>query len=164
MLVPVDVRFARDLQRLAGAWEVAGTTANIPYPYPDGGAEQFIATQQQQWREDRGGTWHITLDGALVGGIGLHDFSRTHAHCELGYWIAHPLWGRGYATEAARRVLAYAFALGMHRVQATHLTRNPASGRVMQKLGMRHEGTLRAFFRRFEKFEDIELYAILSTD
>jgi RimJ/RimL family protein N-acetyltransferase len=163
-LVPIDVRFARDLQSLAGAWEVASTTANIPYPYLDGAAEQFIAMQQQQWREDRGGSWHITLDGALVGGIGLHELSRHHRRCSLGYWITHTLWRRGYATEAARAVVEYAFADGIHRLESNHLTRNPASGRVMQKIGMRHEGTLRGYFRRFDKFEDIEMYSILSTD
>ena len=58
----------------------------------------------------------------------------------LGYWIGKPYWG-GYATEAAAALLDLAFGpLGLHRVEATHLTRNPASGRVMEKLGMRFEG------------------------
>ncbi len=164
VLAPIDVRFAPDIARFVGVIEVAGTTANIPHPYPDGGAEQFIALQQRQWREGKSATWAILRDDALVGSIGMHDVDRAHARCEIGYWIAHHQWGRGYATEAARRIVEYAFADGFHRVQATHMTRNPASGRVMQKIGMRHEGTLRAFFRRFDVFEDIESYAILSTD
>ena len=66
----------------------------------------------------------------------------AHARGTLGYWVGVPYWGRGYATEAAEAVLAHAFgALGLHRVQATHLTRNPASCRVMEKLGMRVEGS-----------------------
>jgi RimJ/RimL family protein N-acetyltransferase len=83
---------------------------------------------------------------------------------ELGWMLLPAHRGRGYATEAARAVMAWAFADGIHRLQATHMTRNPASGRVMQKLGMRHEGTLRAYFRRFDRFEDIEMYAKLATD
>ena len=56
---------------------------------------------------------------------------------ELGYWIGVPWWNRGYATEAGRALLDFGFGtLGLHRIMAHHMMRNPASGRVMQKLGM----------------------------
>ncbi len=160
-LVPAD---AVDVQRIAGAIEVAGTTANIPHPYPDGAAEEFIAGRAPAWRDEIAATWAITRDGALVGCIGLQLFGRTHARASLGYWIAHAEWNRGYATEAAQATLAWAFADGWHRVEAMHLSRNPASGRVMEKLGMRREARLRDYFRRFGAWEDVELYAILDGD
>ena len=76
-----------------------------------------------------------------------------------------PYWGRGYATEAARAVVAYAFdELGLNRVFAFHFTNNPASGRVLQKIGMRHEGTRRAHTRKDGAFLDSESYAILRGD
>ena len=69
---------------------------------------------------------------------------------------------QGYATEAAQAVLEYGFRkLGLHRVQARHFTKNPASGRVMQKIGMTYEGTLRQSIYRFGRFEDAALYSIL---
>jgi RimJ/RimL family protein N-acetyltransferase len=105
-----------------------------------------------------------TTEDALIGCIGAIGYSRTHARCRLGYWIAHTHWNHGYATEAAARAIEFAFADGIHRVEADHLSRNPASGRVMQKVGMRHEGTQRAFYRRFDQWEDCELYARLSDD
>ena len=76
-----------------------------------------------------------------------------------------PAWGRGYATEAAAALCDYAFgALEVHRIAAQHLLRNPASGRVMQKLGMRREGVLRGAVRKWGRFEDIALYAALAPE
>jgi [ribosomal protein S5]-alanine N-acetyltransferase len=162
VLRPLDAADAATIERLAGMFEVAGTTVNIPHPYPPGGAVTFIAAQTAAWRDDSGVTWAVTRDGALIGLIGINSSSRAHGRVEIGYWIAYAEWGRGYATEAARAVVDFAFADGFHRVQATHLVRNPASGRVMQKLGMQYEGRLRAFYRRFDRWEDVEMYAILA--
>lgn len=167
VLRPLVAGDATVIRALAGVYEVAGTTVNIPHPYPEGAAEAFIAAQARLWHEDGGATWAIALAGAddtLIGCIGAVGFSRKHARCRLGYWIAHGCWNRGYATEAAGRVVEFAFADGIYRVEADHLSRNPASGRVMQKIGMRHEGRLRAFYRRFDRFEDVELYARLRDD
>ncbi len=163
-LRPLVAADAPAIRALAGAYEVAGTTINIPYPYPEGAAETFIVAQAAMWRDDEGATWAVTLAGELVGCVGTIGFSRKHARCRLGYFIAHAHWNRGYGTEAAGRAVDFAFADGIYRVEADHLTRNPASGRVMQKIGMRHEGTLRAFYRRFDRSEDVELYARLRDD
>ena len=162
VLRPLASGDGADIQRLAGRFEVAGTTANIPHPYPDGAAESFIAMTNDGWRDDKSATWAITREGALIGCIGLVSLSRAHGRVSLGYWIGYDEWGRGYATEAARAVVDWAFADGWHRVEATHLTRNPASGRVMQKLGMQHEGRMRDYFRRFDQREDVELYAVVA--
>ena len=159
-LAPTD---AADVQRFASAFEVAGTTANIPHPYPDGAAADFVTRATDGWRDDVSATWAVTHDSAFIGCIGLVFISRTHARASLGYWIAHSEWNRGYATEAARAVVDWALADGWHRIEATHLTRNPASGRVMQKLAMQHEGRLHHYFRRFDRWEDVELYALIRT-
>jgi ribosomal-protein-alanine N-acetyltransferase len=151
VLRPLAADDAADIQRLAGVFEVAGMTANIPYPYPDGEAQSFVDRTAEGWRDDNSATWAIAREGTFIGCIGLVFLSRTHARASLGYWIAHGEWNRGYATEAARAVVAWGFADGWHRIEATHLTRNPASGRVMQKLGMAHEGRMRDFFRRFDR-------------
>jgi RimJ/RimL family protein N-acetyltransferase len=97
----------------------------------------------------------------LVGTIGLIHESR-HAHAELGYWIGHGWWGRGFATEAARRVVAWAFEEGgVHRVYGQHFATNPASGRVLEKCGMRREGLLRSHYVRFEVAQDVCVYGLL---
>lgn len=103
-------------------------------------------------------------DGNLLGAVGL-VLQPAHLSAELGYWIGVPYWGRGYATEAAARVMEYGFsALGLNRIEAHHLAGNPASGRVMRKLGMRYEGTLRQKVRKWGRFEDVVMYGLLAAE
>jgi RimJ/RimL family protein N-acetyltransferase len=158
--VPAD---AADVQRLAGDYAVAHTTLSIPYPYEDGMAEAWIAMVAEDFATGRQVVFAITggATAELFGAIGL-VLRPAHARAELGYWIGRPFWGRGYATEAVREVLRYGFgSLGLHRIHASHFARNPASGRVMIKAGMRREGVARAHVRRFDRFEDLVQYGIL---
>lgn len=162
-LRPLALADAPTVQRLASAPEIADTTLNIPHPYPDGLAERWIAGRGEAAREGASMTWAIADRGSdeLYGAISLL-IAQPHQHAEMGYWVGVPFWGRGYTTEAARATLAYGFStLGLNRVFAHHFARNPASGRVMQKIGMRHEGELRQHVRKGERFEDLILYAIL---
>ena len=125
------------VQRLVGEWEVARTLAVVPHPYEDGMAEEWIASLRPAYEAGKTLTWAVVLreEGELVGAITLHPNARDD-NAELGYWIGRPYWGHGYATEAAREVLRYAFEdLGLHRIHAEHLGSNPASGKVMQKSG-----------------------------
>jgi RimJ/RimL family protein N-acetyltransferase len=167
ILRPFNTSDAPAVERLAGAREVANTTLTIPHPYPVGGGAEWIATHADEWDRREALTLAIcsqAAPGDLLGAISLH-FSTTHLHGEIGYWIALSDWGKGYATEAARTLTTYAFTtLGLHRVQGRHFIRNPASGRVMQKLGMQLEGIHRDAFMRWGQFEDVAMYAILEPD
>jgi RimJ/RimL family protein N-acetyltransferase len=165
-LRPFTVDDARLVRELAGAREVAATTLNVPHPYEEGMAEAWIATHAPAYAADEMATFAITLaeSAELIGSIGLR-IGRSHARAELGYWIGVPHWGRGYATEAARAVIAFGFEeLGLNRIYAQHMASNPASGRVMQKAGMRHEGTLRQHVTKFGVRDDIAIYGILASD
>jgi [ribosomal protein S5]-alanine N-acetyltransferase len=162
-LRPFSLADAPTVQRLAGAREVADTTLNIPHPYPDGAADQWIATHAENFTAGDGATFAIVLRATseLCGAIGL-DISRRHRRAELAYWIGVPYWNQGYATEAAAALLAYGFTtLQLHRIHARHVTRNPASGRVMQKIGMTFEGIQREHFLKGDRFEDVANYGIL---
>jgi len=146
--------------------EVSRHTLNIPHPYPPGSAAPWIATHAESWAEGKSGTWAIarTADGALVGAISLR-FARAHQRAEVGYWVSREEWGKGIATEAARRLIAFAFdELGLHRVDAHHFVENPASGRVLVHAGMRAEGTRRGAVFRDGVPRDLVEYAILRTD
>ena len=154
------------VQLLAGAREVADTTLHIPHPYPSGAAEHWIATHGPTWDAGTGVTYAITdaTSGVVIGAVAL-TIVPAHARGELGYWVGLPYWNRGYCTEASRAVVELGFGqLGLHRIQARHLTRNAASGRVMQKLGMLPEGVNRHAMRKNDRFEDLALYAILSDE
>ncbi|HEY2969355.1 MAG TPA: GNAT family N-acetyltransferase [Casimicrobiaceae bacterium] len=136
-LRPFELRDAPRVQLLAGERAVAETTALIPHPYPDGAADAWIAGQAREQAAGREYTYAVTSsdDGVLVGAIGLRPVATEHEN--LGFWIGRPYWGRGYATAAARAVIALAFGLlDIDSLAASHLKRNPASGRVMEKCGM----------------------------
>lgn len=146
--------------------EIAATTLTIPHPYPEGMAAEWISWHPERWEKGAGVVFAATLGegGELVAAVGL-DLDEPHRRGELGYWVARPHWGRGYATEAARAVVGFGFrALGLHRVQAQHFTRNPQSGAVMRKLGMRHEGCLRHHLQKWGEFVDVEVYGILADE
>jgi len=103
----------------------------------------------------------LRQDGKLCGGLGLHP-QPQHRTAELGYWIGVPYWRKGYATEASSAVVRYGFErLNLNRIFAHHFKRNPASGRVLQKIGMRHEGCLRQAVIKWGEYIDLEMYAIL---
>lgn len=157
---------APHVQRLAGDRAIADTTLNIPHPYGPGVAEQWIASHRGMEERGTGVTWAVVMRDAesVIGAVGLTIKAET-TRAELGYWIGKPYWNHGFATEAAAAVVAYAFdTLGLHRVHACHLARNPASGRVMQKIGMTREGTLREHVRKWGVFEDVVVYGVLSHD
>lgn len=166
ILRPFQPSDAPAVQAIAGAREIADTTLSIPHPYPDGAAAAWIGTHQAAWQAGTAVTYAITPrdTGTLVGAIGL-SVDAAHASAEVGYWVAVPHWNQGYCTEAARLLMDFAFGpLRLHRIQARHLTRNPASGRVMQKLGMRLEGVSRDAVLKWGQFEDLAVYAILASD
>lgn len=166
VLRPFGDEDAADVRRLAGDRAIADTTLRIPHPYPDGAAGAWIATHAVSFAAGHGLTLAIILRERrdLIGAIGL-EINPDQQRAELGYWIGRPYWNQGYATEAGRAVVAYGFdVLGLHRIYADHLTRNPASGRVMAKLGMRPEGILREHVVKWGLYEDVARHGILATD
>lgn len=162
LLRPLRIDDASRVQQLVSDPDVARTTANIPHPYPAGAAEAWIARHQTTTQHGDEFVWAVTSIGAgLVGAMGLRVEAQQE-RAELGYWIGKEYWGAGFATEAARAILGYGFTtLGLNRIYAHHMRRNPASGRVLQKLGMRYEGSLRQHFQRDGRFEDLECYGML---
>ena len=148
-----------ELVPLVGERQVAATTLRIAHPYTEKDARAFL-----ELAKDPDKLWlAITLrsDGRQIGGIGLR-IEEEHHHAELGYWLGVPFWGQGYATEAARELVRYGFEeLELHRICATHFKHNPASGRVLKKIGMRYEGCRREHLQKSGQFIDSEMYAIL---
>lgn len=164
-LRPYRLDDASQLQRLAGDRRVAATTATIPHPYPDGAAEAWIAPHDENWSSGSRINCAIeTRDGEYVGGVGL-VFEAEHARAELGYWIAVPAWGKGYATEASEALCDYGFTtLGLHRIEARYLATNTASGGVMAKLGMQREAVLRQHVVKWNERHDLVVCGILAPE
>src|SRR5215470_4729397 len=153
-----------DLIRLAGAREVAATTLRIPHPYTEQDGRDFIEAYAGKSEPETRYAITRSADGQLCGGIGLR-MDEPHRHAELGYWLGVPYWGQGYATEAARAMIKYGFeTLGLHRIYASYVPTNVASGRVLQKIGMLREGLMRGHVCKWGKFLDLEYYGMLNTD
>jgi ribosomal-protein-serine acetyltransferase len=108
----------------------------------------------------------VTLrqDGELAGLMGLRIDAR-HASAEVGYWVATEYVGRGLVTRSVAALVGLAFGpLGLHRVQLNASTGNGRSRAVAERLGMRHEGTLRQAELLARGHVDLEVYAVLSTE
>ena len=157
---------AADVQRFAGEFDVASTLTNMPHPYEDGMAEEWMRACSAKFEKDEALNFAITLkaDKNLIGGIELR-IDPENENGELGYWIGKPHWNHGYATEASRAVVAHGFeVLKLNRIYAYHFKRNPASGRVLEKVGMRYEGCRRQHTKKWGNFEDSMGYGILKAD
>jgi len=166
VLRPFTLADAPDVQRLAGDRDIASTTSNLPHPYEDGMAEQWIGTHQERYENGELVNFAIVLrsNESLVGCISLR-INQQHSNAELGYWIGKPYWSKGYCTEAAKAVIKHGFGrLDLNRIHARHFKRNPASGRVMEKIGMVYEGCQRQGVLKWGVFEDLELYGTLKSD
>jgi RimJ/RimL family protein N-acetyltransferase len=158
---------AAELQRLAGAREIADTTLSIPHPYALDHALAWIANQRRESVRGRAANFAVRLlsGTSLIGSVGLRDIDHEHLQAELGFWIGREWWGQGYAGEAAAAVIRFGFEdLGLNRIYAHHMARNPASGKVLLRLGMQWEGLLRERVRKWGEYEDVVLYAILRAD
>jgi ribosomal-protein-alanine N-acetyltransferase len=160
-LLPED---AVALERLAGDRAIADTMISVPHPFTRRDALDWIAAYGDTARDGPHRYFATCLgpSGELVGVTALRDIDDEHAQAELSFWVGRPYWGRGFASEAAGAALQYAFeVLGLNRVTAFHMLRNPASGRVLGRLGFRQEGVLRQRVRKWGVFEDVAAYAVL---
>ena len=121
------------LARAIADEQVVRNLATAPWPYALEDAEAFLASP----RDPAMPSFLITerIDGAprIVGACGLGR--RPSGAVEMGYWIARPHWGKGFATEAGRALIDIARTLKLPRLEASHFVDNPASARVLEKLG-----------------------------
>jgi RimJ/RimL family protein N-acetyltransferase len=166
-LGPLSQADAPALQRIAGRRELADTTISIPHPFTEEHARQWISDYTHAFGASQGVGFGISMQntGELIGTVVLRDIDTEHNQAELSLWLDRQWWGHGYATEAAGAVVRFGFEqLGLNRIYGHHMVRNPASGRVLEKIGMRQEGLLRQRVRKWDVFEDVVLMAILRSD
>jgi len=147
--------------------EVARTTLMIPYPYSINDANNFIAksTDPESWEKNIRLFVFLKDSGRLAGGIGLDDISRKFRSAEIGYWCSPSEWGKGITTEAALRVIQFAFEeLDLNRIFGRCFSTNRSSARVQEKAGMKFEGVARAECIKDGEPVDMCHYAILRSE
>ncbi|OLF75271.1 hypothetical protein AWH62_05475 [Maricaulis sp. W15] len=145
MRLPV-LEDATNIATYLGDFDVAKNTARVPHPYPELAAEMWVLITRAGWQPGGNLSLTVEMDGAAIGGGGVFK-RKADADWEIGYWIGRPWWGQGLATELGRGLVDYAReSLGTRRLIAGYYKDNPASGRVLEKLGFVHEGEgVRAF-------------------
>ncbi|RYD96725.1 MAG: N-acetyltransferase [Sphingomonadales bacterium] len=134
------------LAQAIGHEEVVRNLARAPWPYPIEAAESYVQSFGDPTEVKFLIFQHVEGSIRLIGGMGIGPH-KGDAH-ELGYWLTPDAWGRGYATEAGAAVLRAARAVGVRRVTAGHYVDNPASGRVLRKLGFRPTGRIVRLYSR----------------
>lgn len=163
-LRPLRITDSSAIQIAASSRKIADTMITIPHPYPPGEAEKYIVRQQAEQKTGRSVTFVIEQmeDGWFFGLVEVRDINREHSQGELSFWLTVEAWGRGYMSDVVGVVVQYGFEdLDLNRLFAYHMTRNPASGRVLEKNGFKQEGLLRQCVRKWGQFEDVALMAIL---
>lgn len=135
-------------------------TSNIPSPYTEEDAQFWLNNSQQAFENKSGYTFAIrNKDHKIMGAIGLHD--RGDDKAELGYWLGASFWNKGYITEAAKAILDFGFnELNLNKIYATHFLHNPASGKVLEKIGMEKEALLKQHLKKNGEYFDIPLYSV----
>ncbi len=140
ILRPPEVADIPVLVPLIDEFEVARNLSRVPHPYSEAAALEFIERTVQTRAAGTDFNYAITrkTDGSFLGSCGIH---LKEGVFEFGYWLGKPFWGHGYATEAARQLAAFAFdELKVPFLVAGWFHDNPASGRVLEKLGCAADG------------------------
>ena len=166
ILRPLRMRDARDMFAYAQDSEVSRHVLWAAHRHI-GETRRFLRTAIRQYHRGFPGSLAIEwkASGRMIGTVGFMWINGEYRSAEVGYSLSRDYWNRGIMTEALRAVVAYGFdSLNLNRIEAQHDCDNPASGRVMEHVGMRYEGTLRKRLRNKGRFVDVKLYAILRDD
>ena len=138
LLRPGWAEDAPELARAIADEQIVRNLATAPWPYALKDAEAFLASPRDPVMPSFLITERTAGAPRIVGSCGLGR--RPSGAVEMGYWIARPYWGQGFATEASRALIDIARTLKLPRLEASHFIDNPASGRVLEKLGFMPTG------------------------
>lgn len=155
---------AEAVTKYCNNYNIYRNTLYLPYPYSTDDALTWMENHLKNFEADRSYELAITdkESGELYGAIALSNNQRFK-NGEIAYWVGEEFWGNGYATEAAQAMLQFAFnEKDYHKVFARCFTSNPASGRVLEKLGMKEEGVLKDHVIKENQFEDLAHYGIIN--
>jgi [ribosomal protein S5]-alanine N-acetyltransferase len=127
-------------------WEVTRMLRMASFPPDRQEIRRWFADHQREWLAGEAYRFAVELEGQMVGVVDVDGIAEREG--SLGYWLDRAAWGRGYAFEAAHAVTRFVFEdVGLSRLRAGHAHDNPASGRVLAKLGFSRLDTVQRFSR-----------------
>jgi len=162
-MLPAD---AEAIFRIRGDYEVTRYNIGAAYERLEQ-ATDLIAAMAHAYQDGTELRWGITLKGhdTVIGMCGFNYWIRRDCRASIGYDLARAYWGDGIMTEAIRAIIAFGFArMGLNRIEADADARNPASARVLEKVGFKREGLQREQFYENGDFNDLMLFALLRKD
>ncbi|SES66466.1 Protein N-acetyltransferase, RimJ/RimL family [Oceanobacillus limi] len=154
---------AEAVTKLCNNYNIFKNTLYLPYPYDINDALTWMEHHLENFLANKSYEFAITgkESGQLYGAIALSNNQAFH-HGEIAYWVGEEFWGNGYATEAANAIVQFAFdEKKYHKIFARFFGSNPASGRVLQKIGMKEEGVLLDHVRKEDRYEDLVYYGMI---
>jgi len=157
-----------DVYNCCNDFEVVKTTLGLPWPYTKEIAKNWICKLLE--KEESGISYEFAIcfkenPSKVIGCVSLMDINLRAKRAEMGYWVARKYWRQGIATEAAEVMIKFGFKqLGLHSIIARYFDINPASGKVMQKCGMKFVGIIRDHEFRFDKYYNVGYYEMLESD
>jgi len=163
-LRPFQITDAPRVSELCNNYNIYKGTLTLPYPYPIESALLWIPTHEENFTNDKSYEFAITdkTTGELYGAIALSN-NQKHKNGEIAYWVGEEYWGNGYAAEALKAIIDFAFTIkGYHRVWGRFFASNPASGAVMRKVGMEYEGVMKQHVLKEGVYLDLEFYGIIN--
>lgn len=168
VLTPLTGRHLRQFASIAGQHAIADTTISVPHPLTEESAREWIARAVSESRSGLAAHYCIAIgpaSGEMIGYAGLKSIDQDHGKGEISFWLHPDEWTKGYMTEAAECLLEFGFHfLQLNRICAYHMVRNPASARVLAKLGFQQEGRLRERVRKWGVYEDVLVWSTLASD
>lgn len=154
---------ALEVARLCNNYNLYKNTLYLPYPYSTKDALSWVKNHLDNFNANKSYEFAITdkVTGKVYGAIALTN-NQKFKNGEIAYWVGEEYWGNGYASEASKAVLEFAFIEKQYqKVFARYFASNLASGRVIEKIGMRKEGVLRSHVMKEKKYIDLVYYGIL---
>jgi RimJ/RimL family protein N-acetyltransferase len=167
ILRPLSEQDSEEVYENVKEYDIARWTINIPHPYPKEEAIRYIRQSMELIKKGKSYELAIRFNSSkeLAGVMALLNVEKEHRNAELGYWIAKKYWNKGIATEAASKILEFGFQeLNLERICARCFHENEASRRVMEKIGMEHEGKFRHEIFKENEFIDMIYYGMIKDD
>jgi ribosomal-protein-alanine N-acetyltransferase len=157
---------AQEVTRLCNNYNLYKNTLYLPFPYSIEDALSWMKNHVDNFNDSKSYEFAITdkITGKLYGAIALTNNQRF-SNGEIAYWVGEEYWGNGYATEAAKAMLEFAFIEKQYnKVFARYFHSNLASGKVIEKIGMKKEGVLREQVMKDNEYIDLVYYGILKNE
>ena len=158
---------AKALLSVMNDYNIYKTTYGIPHPCDIHYVKRWIKFVTDNLSSGNSFEYAVIekSSGIYLGNVGVINIDNISKRCDISYFINPHYWGYGYATEASAEMIKFAFLnLDMVRVGGMCMNINPVSARVMEKLGMKHEGVLRKYFCKDNNWIDASNYSILKEE